>query len=155
MIKTQELPEWRQLATDSTADNAFEVISVAFAREEKFYFDGVIGSLLGLGRIPKSIEISLDAEEMSCVARLNYGDCSDEHAAYAPFEVESFALLWNANPDMIHGIEGERVILSLNPSTVKYPIITGFGELADLYLKDDLFVISPNLDSDAELDEAA
>lgn len=155
MIKKHELPEWRELATDPDADNAVKVLSVAFARDGEYFFDGVIGSLLGLGRIPKSMEISLDATNMSCIARLNYGDESDADALYAPFEVESFALLWNADPDAMHGLLGSSFTLSLNPSDMKYPIITGFGEIADLYLKDDLFVVAPNVYVDEQLKEAA
>lgn len=150
MIKINELPDWfsdaSALRKEDDPDNIIPVISVAYERQGEFYFDGVIAALLGQDKIPLTIEIALDAEAMGSIVRLNYGDEEDSSALYAPFEIESFALLWNANPKWIHGIQGNRITLSLKHAETRYPFINGAGITSLLWLQDGIFVAQPHPD---------
>lgn len=155
MHRIHNLPEWFQIATSCSEGQQIPAITVAFEREGSFFFDGAIAALMGQGKIPHSIEMSLDMASMSCIARLNYGDQSDEEALYAPFEIESFAFLWNANPGKIHGLDSERITLALQASEARYPFINGAGITAELFLRNDLFVAQPNLDYAHEWEQAS
>src|SRR3546814_11782806 len=79
--------------------NVIVATTVGCEREGRYFFDGVVARLLKQGKIPHSIDIALDGDEWSCLARLNYGGGSDGEAIFLPFEIESFALLWNASAD--------------------------------------------------------
>lgn len=159
MIKIHELPDWFPAAADlrkeDSPDNMIPVISVAYERDGDFYFDGLVAAMLGQNKIPLTIEIALDAEDMGCIVRLNYGDEEDSSALYAPFEIESFALLWNANPKWIHGIQGNRVTLSMKHADTRYSFINGAGITSFLWVKDGVFVAQPDPEFADEWAEAA
>lgn len=155
MIRIHNLPDWFHSVTDPKADNVLPAITVAFERNGAYFFDGVISAMLGQNKIPHTLEIALNAHDMSCIARLNYGDEEDSSALYAPFEVESFAFLWNANPKIIHGIHGNRITLALQSADTRYPFINSAGITSELFLKGDVFVAQPDLEFAHEWEEAA
>lgn len=146
MIKLHEIPDWFELPFNAFDPNVIASITVAYERNGDYYFDGTIAAMLGLNKIPHSIEIAYDAEAVSCIARLNYGNEDDKSAIYCPFEIESFAFLWNANPKTIHGIQGNRVTLNLKESENRYPFINSVGMTSELYLRDSIFFCSPHPD---------
>lgn len=144
MIKIKELPDWYASIDDIDADNFVAAITVVVQRDNKYYFDGVIAEFLHNRRIPHTIEIALDGDEMTSIARLNYGDEDDASAVYAPFEVESFALLWNENPKSIHGLNGNRITLSMKEGSGKLPFLAVNRLPAFLSIRNGEFVATPD-----------
>src|SRR3546814_6177963 len=74
-----------------------------------------------------SIDIALDGEEWSCLARLNYGGGSDGEAIFLPFEIESFALLWNASAEQIHGVDAQQITMHFKNGSTRYPFTASAG----------------------------
>lgn len=161
MNKIHNLPEWFNGHVETLDVNRsasfMPANTIAFERNGKFYFDGLLGAMLTLRRIPTTIEIALDLSDMGCLMRLNYGDETDEEAAYGPFEVESFALLWNANPKSVHGIHGNRISLCLSDADATcYPIICPPGVMGELFYYNGKFRVNPDPEfADELLDDAA
>lgn len=156
MKKLHEIPAWFTHDIDEDAANMMPASTIVYVRDGQYFFDGLISGLLTQMKIPLSIEIALDAEEMSILVRLNYGDGGDEAAYYTSFEIESFALLWNANPETIHGIDGDKIALFLKPGLTRYPFTASAGVVCELYLQDDRFYAVPHPDfADDLLKEAA
>src|SRR3546814_15457523 len=103
MNKSHEMPAWFMQDIDEDAPNVIVATTVVFEREERYFFAGVVASILQQGKIPHSIDIALDGEAWSCVDRLTYGIGTDGDATSPQFEVSSFALLWTASATKIHG----------------------------------------------------
>lgn len=157
MIKSHEMPAWFLQEIDDDAPNMIGATTVVFERAERFFFDGVVACFLKQGKIPHSLEIVLDGEEMSCLARLNYGDGSDDAAFYISFEIESFALLWNTDPASVHGIDGDNITLFYKHGAARYPFVCSAGINCELYYEGDRFLAQPDLEFAHELfmEEAA
>src|SRR3546814_11984905 len=105
MNKSHEMPAWFMQDIDEDAPNVIVATTVVFEREERYFFDGVVASLLKQGKIPHSIDIALDGEEWSCLARLNYGGGSEGEDIFLPFEIDSFVLLRNGIGEQLTGAE--------------------------------------------------
>src|SRR3546814_3665048 len=127
MNKSHEMPAWFMQDIDEDAPNVIVATTVVFEREERYFFDGVVASLLKQGKIPHSIDIALDGEEWSCLARLNYGGGSDGEAIFLPFEIESFALLWNASAEQIHGVDAQQITMHFKNGSTRYPFTDSAG----------------------------
>jgi hypothetical protein len=154
MKKIHELPAWFDQDLEDH-DNWLGGAETVFERDGACYFDGVLGALLRGDKVPHRIEIALDAADWGCLARLEYGDGSDEQAAYIAFEIESFALLWNMDPASVHGIEGDRITLCLNESDTRYPFVASAGVICNLFIRDGRFRAEPDIEFAAELLEEA
>src|SRR3546814_11951176 len=96
------------------------------------------------GKIPHSIDIALDGEEWSCLARLNYGGGSDGEAIFLPFEIESFALLWNASAEQIHGVDAQQITMHFKNGSTRYPFTASAGVNCELFYRDDRFPAQPD-----------
>lgn len=161
MNKIHNLPDWFnghvETLDPQRSLNFLEPCTTVYERAGSYYFDGLLYAMLQLKRIPTSIEIALDLANMGCLMRMNYGNETDAEAAYGPFEVESFALLWNGNPKMIHGVQGNRISLCISEANaVRYPIITSSGVMCELYFSEGKFRVQPDPEFAHELmDEAA
>jgi hypothetical protein len=155
MEKSHEIPDWFETEIDQKDANFIPASTIVFERDGQYFFDGVIASLLSQSKIPLSIEIAMDSEELTALVRLNYGDGSDADAIYSGFELESFALLWNANPDSIHGLDSDRIQLILKPGEGRYPFTASSGVTCELFYKGDRFYALPHPDYLDELMEEA
>ena len=140
MEKSHEIPAWFMQEIDEDAPNLIGATTIAFEREGRYFFDGVIASLLKQGKIPNTIEIALDGSEWSCLARLNYGDGSDDAAFFMPFEIESFALLWNASVEEVHGIDVDRFAMHFKDGATRYPFTASAGVNCELFFHEDRFL---------------
>src|SRR3546814_20347470 len=101
MNKSHEMPAWFMQDIDEDAPNVIVATTVVFEREERYFFDGVVASLLKQGKIPHSIALALDGAEWSCLARLNYGGGVAGEAIFLPLDIKTLARLWNARAEHI------------------------------------------------------
>lgn len=155
MKKIHNLPAWFNHDLENH-EQFIETPEIVVSRDGKFYFDGMLGTFLKLGKTPHAVEVALDAEGMSCLARLAYGQGSDEEAVFVPFEIESFALIWNADPKTIHGMKAGAITLCLKAADTRYPIVTSAGVIMNLFLRDGRFRIEPDAEHSLDtLGEAA
>src|SRR3546814_12979614 len=127
--------------------NVIVATTVGCEREGRYFFDGVVARLLKQGKIPRSIDIALDGEEWSCLARLNYGGGSDGEAIFLPFEIESFALLWNASAEQINGVDAQQITMHFKNGSTRYPFTASAGVNCELFYRDARFLAQPELGS--------
>lgn len=150
MKKIHNLPDWFA-SVDEDDEQFAEFHGFALKGETGYFFDGIIGSFLRLKRVPKAIEIALDFDDVGCLARLTFGsERGDEHFI-CPFEIESFALLWNADTSTVHGLPENCITLYLLKGETRFPIMSSSKVMCELFLRDGQFRVEPDLEFADEL----
>lgn len=150
MEKTHKLPDWYTSIDDVPAE-LLPAIEVVFESDGSYYFSGIIAAMIKRGLVPLRIDIALDFQGMSCMARLDYGDAFH----FCLFEPESFAFLWNAEPEKVHGYPSDQIHLHFQDGDKDYPILASAGVMLELYFKNDRFRVFPSLERLDLLDDAA
>lgn len=140
-------PAWakRTLSADDE-----DVISGAFSTiacdGDEWFFAGPLGELLREMKIPQRIDIHYDLAKGSCYARLAYvkpakgraeasdGQNEDDtwRVLYTAFTEVGFALLWNEQPGIIHGLPSSRIALHLTPGDWRTAFVLAGDTPADL-----------------------
>src|SRR3546814_20266681 len=90
-----------------------------------------------------------------CSSDLNYGGGSDGEAIFLPFEIESFALLWNASAEQIHGVDAQQITMHFKNGSTRYPFTASAGVNCELFYQDDRFLAQPDPDIAHEIGKAA
>ena len=158
MNKDFALPKWSNREfSDEMEDYISDLDSYLITSNDLHLFGGPIGEMLRLAKIPHSIEILYEMENDFSVARLAFekplpsknftidGQNADEtwRVIYCPFDIPSFAMLWNRSPDSINGIDANRITLHLSVAKERYPIILGADMIADLVFDGSRFLAEP------------
>ncbi|QAY80176.1 hypothetical protein [Sphingosinicella sp. BN140058] len=144
MKKIQGVPSWFAADPEASGLTWLPVPTVVFGRDGRQYFDGFIGEMLAQEKIPHAIEVVLDGHTWKCLARLAYGDGSDEQAVFTYLESESFARLWNSDATTVHALPEDCITLSLEAADTRFPFVTPNGVICDLFFHEGRFVAQPH-----------
>lgn len=152
------LPDW----ATTPRPNYLPLIGTASLSRDtagNWFWDGPIGAMLAQGLRIEAIDLAMHAVTGHCIARTRASDGSQTRTLDCPFEPESFAVLWNSPPPLIHGLPCGLASLHLGPtpaddeSWLVLPIASaaGFGLLT---FKGGRFVFVPLPDALDTLDNA-
>lgn len=161
MQKTIGLPDWFNRDLTSDQEDVVPIMTAVMGlRSGTPLFTGAIAEFFRSYKVPGRIDIAFDMEQMAAIARMEFKKGGDGRASdkgwrvlYGFFDIESFALLWNGEYPVVHGMPASTMSLSLNPNDDTWPIQVG-GEQADLGFADGRFYFQRHVpDQDQETDQ--
>lgn len=153
MKKITELPAWYDKAISLTERNTDFVVAHTgvMIEDGRYFFTGALEEFLKARKIPRRVEFALDMESFEARVRLSFEDNARDgknaaghwRVVYTMLEPESFAHLWNAEVDEIHGLKSDQISLYLYKTEDSYPVLLGNGVQGNLIYLDGRFYGSP------------
>src|SRR3546814_13551098 len=75
---------------------------------------------------------------------MRISDWSSDVCSSDLFEIESFALLWDASAEQIHGVDAQQITMHFKNGSTRYPFTASAGVNCELFYRDDRFLAQPD-----------